>query len=173
MSTRSIVGVPWGDGVRGRYVHSDGYPSHMGRALWALAHSQFSGAELAELVCGMGPEGWSWITGAGAEDEPWGQPYGDHYGNGDGLEWWVTAPVLSDDDDHGGTEWGYALTDSTMTVFKIGWDDGSAIPVAVVRLDGEEPDWQTIEAAGVYAPTATVTHPPQRWMSHSEHPRSA
>ena len=35
MGTRSIVGVPHGDGVRGRYCHWDGYPSGVGAALGA------------------------------------------------------------------------------------------------------------------------------------------
>ena len=29
MSTRSCVAIPQGDGWKGRYVHSDGYPEHM------------------------------------------------------------------------------------------------------------------------------------------------
>jgi hypothetical protein len=29
MSTRSCVAIPQGDGWKGRYVHSDGYPDHM------------------------------------------------------------------------------------------------------------------------------------------------
>ena len=33
MSTRSIVAVPYGDSWRGRYVHSDGYPTYMAPTL--------------------------------------------------------------------------------------------------------------------------------------------
>lgn len=33
MSTRSLVGIPLNDGVKGRYVHSDGYPTWQARQL--------------------------------------------------------------------------------------------------------------------------------------------
>lgn len=36
MSTRSIIAVPYGDSWRGRYVHSDGYPTHMAPTLTAM-----------------------------------------------------------------------------------------------------------------------------------------
>lgn len=36
MSTRSAVAVPYGNSWRGRYVHSDGYPSHLLVALLTL-----------------------------------------------------------------------------------------------------------------------------------------
>ena len=145
MSTRAIVGVPWGDGVRGRYVHSDGYPTHLGAALWRLVAEDFGGDELAELVCWLGPDGWSWIVPDSPEG--WGRPYNN--GKSDTPEgWWVTAPALSDDDDHGGTEWGYALTASTLTVFRIGWNVGHARPVGVFRWSDPEPDWAAVEEAG-------------------------
>lgn len=37
MGTRSIIAVPYGeDSWRGRYVHWDGYPAHMGKELSAI-----------------------------------------------------------------------------------------------------------------------------------------
>lgn len=59
MSTRSSVGIPThgGDSWKGRYVHSDGYPSGMGPVLRALV--QRDGWErVGEVIC-VEHAGWS------------------------------------------------------------------------------------------------------------------
>ena len=60
MSTRCVVAMPSDEGWSGRYVHMDGYPSHMLTTLLRIV--QRDGRELAvnTLVYGA-PHGWSYI----------------------------------------------------------------------------------------------------------------
>lgn len=59
MSTRSCVAIPQGDGWKGRYVHSDGYPEHMVPALLDLIGRK--GVDrVVDVLINWNP-GWSWI----------------------------------------------------------------------------------------------------------------
>lgn len=65
MSTRSIIARPLGDGFEGRYCHSDGYPSGVGKHLHEQFHTAFGG-DLDAMIATMidGEEiGWSSIWG--------------------------------------------------------------------------------------------------------------
>lgn len=64
MSTRSIVAVPHGDSWRGRYIHSDGYPTARAAQLWALV--QRDGLETCRRVLTEEHYGWSSLD----PDEP-------------------------------------------------------------------------------------------------------
>lgn len=57
MGTRSAVCEPHGDSYRGRYVHWDGYPSGVGRALSALV--QRDGLEVVRKTIIHDHYGWS------------------------------------------------------------------------------------------------------------------
>jgi hypothetical protein len=60
MSTRSVVAVPNGDAWRGRYVHSDGYPSGIGRVLTELVRRD--GVQAVREMVVTGPHyGWSFL----------------------------------------------------------------------------------------------------------------
>lgn len=62
MGTRSVVAEPQGDGWHGRYVHWDGYPSGVGRTVFALAESM--GPETAREFLLREHTGWSSLAGA-------------------------------------------------------------------------------------------------------------
>lgn len=59
MSTRSIIAVPAGGSWRGRYCHSDGYPSHQLRQLLALVARD--GLEQVRTTLTETHSGWSYI----------------------------------------------------------------------------------------------------------------
>ena len=59
MSTRSVVAIPYGDVWRGRYVHSDGYPTHMGRELFVMV--QRYSLETVIDVLTQQHYGWSYL----------------------------------------------------------------------------------------------------------------
>lgn len=61
MSTRSIVAVPHGDSWRGRYVHSDGYPSGVGADLWKLVERDGL-AKVREIIVTGDHYGWSSLS---------------------------------------------------------------------------------------------------------------
>lgn len=59
MSTRSVVAIPQGDGWKGRYVHSDGYPEHMVPTLMDLINRK--GVDrVIDVLINWNP-GWSFI----------------------------------------------------------------------------------------------------------------
>ena len=59
MSTRSVVAIPQGDGWKGRYVHSDGYPEHMLPTLMDLVNRK--GVDrVIDVLINWNP-GWSFI----------------------------------------------------------------------------------------------------------------
>lgn len=65
MSTRSIVAKPDGDAWKGRYVHSDGYPSGVGACLFTAYHEAFGG-DLAAMTAKLVDSehvGWSALCG--------------------------------------------------------------------------------------------------------------
>jgi hypothetical protein len=59
MSTRSCVAIPQGDGWKGRYVHSDGYPEHMVPTLLNLIRRK--GVERVQNVLVNWNPGWSYL----------------------------------------------------------------------------------------------------------------
>lgn len=63
MSTRSCIAKPDGDGWKGRYHHSDGYPSGLGRFLFEVHGSHFGGntEAMIKLLIEDEPVGWSSI----------------------------------------------------------------------------------------------------------------
>ena len=69
MSTRSVIARPV-DGVeldfRGRYVHSDGYPSGVGQTLFVALREQFNGdlGAMLKLIIDDHPAGWSSLMNA-------------------------------------------------------------------------------------------------------------
>lgn len=59
MSTRSCVAIPQGDGWKGRYVHSDGYPEHMLPTLLDLI-ARKGVDRVVDVLLNWNP-GWSFI----------------------------------------------------------------------------------------------------------------
>jgi hypothetical protein len=59
MSTRSCVAIPQGDGWKGRYVHSDGYPEHMVPTLLDLI-ARKGVDRVRDVLINWNP-GWSFV----------------------------------------------------------------------------------------------------------------
>lgn len=119
MSTRAVVAIPMDNGFRGRYVHSDGYPTHMGRALHAIVKRD--GAEQARKVLIENHHEWYVLFPDRTEDELREFTYGDmHAVPGYGVRyddladcddcWWDSR------DDDGDLEWAYVLNDTAVSV---------------------------------------------------------
>jgi hypothetical protein len=143
MSTRSIVAVPFGDSWRGRYCHSDGYPTHQGAKLWHLVKER--GLDVVRKVLTEEHPGWSCIspdkTETGWNDERfilvpgWGVAYTDS-----ADDEWLTPFDTWD------TEWVYILADDATHVGVCSFDD--TVPPTFVgsyRWDQPEPDWIVVE----------------------------
>jgi hypothetical protein len=175
MSTRAIVAVPHGDSWRGRYTHSDGYPTWLGRHVWAIV--QRDGVDKAQKVFTEDYVAWSEVgadrpdlTGVhvpanydeayafGHDSLEWkaynlrGQVNVPGYGiavvreNIDSEAWWRTPETTSD------SEWVYLLADDALWVFKCHMGLGFVTVNAPTLLgrfawSGEEPDWQKTEEA--------------------------
>lgn len=80
MSTRSCIAKPEGDGWKGRYHHSDGYPSGLGRFLFE-AHNGFFGGDTEAMVKYLvddEPVGWSFIIGTDLSVGPEWREYEDY-----------------------------------------------------------------------------------------------
>lgn len=154
MGTRSIVGTPFGDGVRGRYCHWDGYPSGVGAALWAIIERD--GVDKALFVLTEQHYGWSSLT---AEAMPsvatyyrgvnrfvavpgYGIGYTTEQGQ-TSADQWCQSP--RGDGDDGGTEWGYAIGETALTVFELDWDGRPPTCRGVFRYADGEPDWDKME----------------------------
>ena len=66
MGTRSVIAAHYPDGVKGRYVHWDGYPSGVGKAVFEIAKRD--GLEGAFHTLLERHYGWSTVT---AKEEHW------------------------------------------------------------------------------------------------------
>ena len=81
MSTRSVIARPVEGpegSFEGRYHHSDGYPSGVGKCLWELAHTQFAGDTRAMLRVLLDDHkaGWSSIFGDFPSPADFSEPSG-------------------------------------------------------------------------------------------------
>lgn len=153
MSTHAAVGIVRADGFEGRYVHSDGYPTWVGRVVWAAVHrfdTPQIGVDVLEqfLFEGLGVKGISCIR----DDEflinmkltGWHHSEPDDgnvrvYNRPDDP----TEPAYTDCSD---VPWAYALSHKGMAVWT-GTYPGTGL-VAFVPFGGPEPDWAEIEAKG-------------------------
>lgn len=117
MSTRSIIALQHGDGFRGRYCHSSGYPTYMGPLLLKEVHA--AGVEALEAFLdddGPGAWGISYLAPGFLTDpvcEGWQDvPVAGNYNHrvyrnrkGEGPTGWMThdSKLL------GGAEWCYTV----------------------------------------------------------------
>lgn len=157
MSTRSIIAEPKGDVWRGRYCHSDGYPTWNGRQLWAIV--QRDGVEEARKRLLHDRYGWSTIEPDTTADRDMG--IGRQDGRfvveaGYGIAYTTVQDQSSEDEwithdgDKWGTEWAYVLSDMGLMVGRVGWKDDSVTFLTLAPWGAGEPDWEAIEQ-GVYA----------------------
>lgn len=118
MSTRSIVAIPLDNGFRGRYVHSDGYPTHMGRALHIIAKRD--GVEKARRTLVEDHFSWSVLFPERSDEELGEFAHGrdDTAVSGYGVAYKeATADEWCDSKDpDGDLEWAYVLNDTSVSV---------------------------------------------------------
>lgn len=123
MSTRSAVAVPAGDSWRGRYVHSDGYPTYMLPTLITLIRRDGREKVLQKIT--EDRYGWSVLDpetthGSGkdnylGERGEWEPGYGLAYTTAQSQsapEEWVTP------DDSWGAEWVYVVGQHSIQVLE-------------------------------------------------------
>jgi FMN phosphatase YigB (HAD superfamily) len=155
MSTRALIGkltglngiYPMGEGV---YHHWDGYPAELGAVLFDLFHTKYRGdmKRMLQEIVDSHPGGWSDLKKGSCychtRKEEMARGFGD-------LQWASRV----------GCEWAYLFTvrdgKPMMVVARhlAEWDDRSGKllrewweTIAIVSLDGEEPNWGAIERAG-------------------------
>lgn len=137
MSTRSCVAIPQGDGWKGRYVHSDGYPEHMVPTLLDLI-ARKGVDRVRDVLINWNP-GWSFIgsyegiTNYLGEDRAhfvsdYGLAYSKHEAN---MTDWIT----SEDNDALFIEFVYILGPKSLIVLEHYATDEQ---VTRTRFDGVE-----------------------------------
>jgi hypothetical protein len=155
MATRALIGrltglngiYPMGEGV---YHHWDGYPPGLGALLFRLFHKEYKGdmERMLKEIVDSHPGGWSYLAERDCYCHARGEGMADGFGD---LQWASRS----------GCEWAYlfAIQDGKpmMVVARhlTEWDDRRGTisrewweSIAIVSLDGEEPDWEAIETAG-------------------------
>lgn len=158
MSTRAIIGAAQSSGgsvgVRGVYHHSDGYPTGLGAYLFRLIRYEYDGNVRAayEAIVSAHPAGWSHLYPAPEDYRDPRSPKRPkcycHPARGQAESAQVCSTFAGEDD--GGTEWAYGLnpighTMSVMAQQYDGMGNTNWHQVALVDLDGVEPDWVKIE----------------------------
>lgn len=158
MSTRGVIAKATPKGWRGRYHHSDSYPTGLGKYLWAQANGPFKTdlKRLVKILVDEHPAGWSCIVDC---DFQWAPGYISHdstaakvteafeakvpqcYCHGERSEkGWAIK--------HDGQveEWGYVIDVKRRTMkvlFGVNgerWED-----VGTYSFDEAEPDWAFVE----------------------------
>lgn len=130
MSTRSVIAIPntSGEGWRGRYIHSDGYPEWVGACLWHIVKRDGLHNATQHLV--RDNYGWSCLTtdtARGDDENEWRRSqrfvggYGYPYDDSEDSEW-----ILSDGDKWG-CEWVYLLTSDGLIVMEIDENDDTVM----------------------------------------------
>lgn len=177
MSTRWAIARQKGDTWEGRYVHSDGYPSHALRQLFLIRSEGFDGDVDAMLRYYLDDHcGWSWVgpdtkTPAGfVEISNW-PSYENQaayeaffrqnhcYCHGDRHEDLWDDWRRGNDTDTADLEWAYVLNDIGVSVFKPNVEGTRWEFLALVRWDEELTDeritavecGENLERCGHYA----------------------
>ena len=170
MGTRSIVAYGSPHSWAGRYVHWDGYPTHMANALWTIA--QRDGVNSAATMLTETHTSWSsinpWMSANDVRETTASRlpnfvlGYGVHSSSSEDTLIW------SDDKDKHGTEWLYVLGETwdydptnadasvalleTLHIARI-VPSGTVVPLGTFDLKNEtgevaEPDWQGMWDSG-------------------------
>jgi hypothetical protein len=170
MSTRSIIARELGSESpmqwEGRYHHWDGYPAGVGATLFDMYNGHFGRFEkdiggMLEFLIDEHPAGWSTINEADFSKEPgFGSGGPECYCHGDRNE--EGCLYTNNSKSFAGAEYCYVINadDHTMAVLERVYEDGSRAVqffgvdasdvaenvrwkiIAVVNLDGPEPNWK-------------------------------
>ena len=146
MSTRSVIAIPQGDSWKGRYCHSDGYPSGQLAEIRSLI--QRDGVPRVIEVLTQEHFGWSYLLSEGVSRNSLGDDravvvpgYGLAYVNGtEQPDSWIT-----ENGNDWGAEWAYVIAAHGVLVFKRAYSDdlaGGWEYLQTVDHDAESiPDW--------------------------------
>ena len=171
MSTRGAIVRPLGDGFSGVYHHWDSYPSGLGKALWGVYFRSFCRVDImTKTLVDDHPAGWSTICEKDWGLDPGFIEYGsstkgtpeEHrpqcYCHGERSE--ETTQVNEGNAADMGCEYVYVITPEAMVILSsysgeskmigaFGSGDPNAVwkPIAVVRWDEPEPDWENFEGS--------------------------
>lgn len=168
MSTRAIVAVSTDEGWEGVYVHSDGYPTSLGKRLVEHCRKWHDGDALSlASFLHSHPAGWSSL-GNGDPSHP-NIGYQEWSGDLDDKDQWKTyvetprcfchgdtdgrgapdEPLMTQDaqKDCGDIEWFYLVTPEALLVFE---GCVEMQPVGSVSWTDEAPDWGRIECGQEY-----------------------
>lgn len=155
MSTRACLAVASPEGWEGVYVHNDGNPTHLGKAIWRVLQERFisptdvrtgfetpsplEGARAFCEVCITGhPGGWSSFPDVCYCHDP-------AFVTRDG----VRDHRLASGDWDASIEWVYVVdpTRLTLAVMQSFRQGGAPLEtVATIDLLGPEPDWRRLES---------------------------
>ena len=165
MSTRSVIARATGEGkFEGRYIHADGMPTSMGATLFSLLHGHFKN-DLGAMLCYLidaphAVAGWSAIVGKDFKLTP-GYTWQKAIADGAKYEVYSKRPdyrrpqsfasrpedpyLFTEKDLENGTdiEWVYAFDEAERKLFVR--DVSAKEDVAVIDLDGDQPNWTVIE----------------------------
>ena len=150
MSTRSVIARKDGLTFKGVYHHWDGYPSGLGATLFGLRNGQYKGDTQAMLkaLIDEHPAGWSTLNGDKREC----------YCHGGRAE--EANPITEQNAAGCGCEWAYIFDGNgkmeiqssfrrnghkMIGMFGCGDPESVWKAVAIVDLDGQEPNWEAIE----------------------------
>lgn len=142
MSTRAVIARPTNPDdptqYEGIYVHSDGYPTHTGRAIWQQVVNEFAKdpQAAARYYIDQHPTGWS-ILAPDATTAA-NECYCHDRGEGEQTGW------LSDQTKAGGFDWTYVLRPEGLEIRRR--DRGV---VALVEWDAELVHFQEIQTKGM------------------------
>lgn len=154
MSTRSVIARKTREGFTGVYHHFDGYPSGVGAQLYQLYNGHFDKyiKDMMHTLIDEHPAGWSNINGTDFNLDPGFVNHGSSdsnrpqcYCHGDRHE--EAHGFIKMQGDNWGTEYAYAIDEQELTMWCYKWvyETQSWHCIAVVDLNGEEPDWKHLD----------------------------
>lgn len=134
MSTRSILARSTGEGTfRGVYMHSDGYPTWMGKQIWTILHEHFHGDLKNFLAETLDKHSGGWSV------------FGERcYCHNNHRRTSEPDMILTEEEVEESTcEWLWAFDEDQNKLFVR--DLNNKEDVAVIDLAGPEPSWEIIE----------------------------
>lgn len=167
MSTRSVIARPTEGSEHsweGRYHHSDGYPSGLGKTLWDALHGSFAGDihGLLKLLIDDHPAGWSVINDRDLTKPAGFVNWGDYPKKANGETDYAAIEKLgpacychgarneeaweleSSEKDPSDREWAYVINPLSESLAVYEADTRRWHFVGTFSLSGPEPDWKQL-----------------------------
>lgn len=144
MGTRSVIAIPDGDAWRGRYVHWDGYPTHMAKALTDIVRRD--GLSKAILTLTESFYGWSSISATQTDESNEPDLDTDRFASvaGFGTAYTDEPDNWHTPDPEAATEWAYVLCPAGLLIVKQGYKEPDR---AIGLFDwNTDHDWSQVES---------------------------